>query len=186
MKTCSWVSFIFRKFFPAVRTNRCSAPKTFHGAKASLSQTLSPSGLQTRMSPCPNWMLTRKCLWMGCLLIVPFLFVVSKWRSVILFMVVRWVFYLFSVLFFPHDVNPWIHCTLFSLFRSMKLFMSIKTTISNGLILYNGGRTGDFVAVELRDGAVFYHYNVGNGVRVSGLSGGMYSCAHIRQSDNCW
>lgn len=39
----------------------------------------------------------------------------------------------------------------------------LKTTESDGLILYNGGRGQDFFAMELSQGFLFYVYDMGEG-----------------------
>ena len=48
----------------------------------------------------------------------------------------------------------------------MSLSLSLKTTIKNGLILFNGGNNGDYIAMELVEGRLYYIYNLGNGEKV--------------------
>ena len=48
----------------------------------------------------------------------------------------------------------------------MTLSLSLKTTIKEGLILYNSGNNGDYMALELVEGRLFYVYNLGNGDQV--------------------
>lgn len=52
----------------------------------------------------------------------------------------------------------------------MNLYFTLRTTVSDGLILYNAGSSGDFVAVELFNGFIRYVYNLGNGPQVEHAS----------------
>lgn len=48
-------------------------------------------------------------------------------------------------------------------YSSIHIDFMFKTRELNGLILFNGGRKDDFVAVELIDGHISYVVNVGDG-----------------------
>lgn len=48
-------------------------------------------------------------------------------------------------------------------YSSIHIDFMFKTRELNGLILFNGGRKEDFVAVELVDGHINYSVNVGDG-----------------------
>ncbi|KAG8179390.1 hypothetical protein JTE90_003646 [Oedothorax gibbosus] len=50
-------------------------------------------------------------------------------------------------------------------YSSMNLYFQFKTLEPNGLLLYNGGKGQDFVAVELVDGHLNYVFNLGDGPR---------------------
>ena len=49
----------------------------------------------------------------------------------------------------------------------MNIYFTLRTTVSDGLILYNAGKSGDFIAVELAGGYIQYIFNLGNGAKVS-------------------
>ena len=55
--------------------------------------------------------------------------------------------------------------TTLRLYDTFTLYLKLKTTQANGLILYSGGEH-DFLALELADGHLRYIFNVGNGPRV--------------------
>ncbi|XP_054713514.1 neurexin-1-like [Uloborus diversus] len=50
-------------------------------------------------------------------------------------------------------------------YSSMNLYFQFKTLEPNGLILYNGGKGQDFIAIELVDGHLHYIFNLGDGPR---------------------
>lgn len=57
----------------------------------------------------------------------------------------------------------------FVFLRSMTLYFNLRTTVMDGLILYNAGKGKDFIAVELVNGFIHYVYNFGNRAKVIGL-----------------
>ncbi|GFW98103.1 neurexin-2 [Trichonephila clavipes] len=50
-------------------------------------------------------------------------------------------------------------------YSSMNLYFQFKTLEPNGLILFNGGKGQDFIAIELVDGHLHYIFNLGDGPR---------------------
>uniref|UniRef100_T1L145 Laminin G domain-containing protein n=2 Tax=Tetranychus urticae TaxID=32264 RepID=T1L145_TETUR len=50
-------------------------------------------------------------------------------------------------------------------YSTMALYFQFKTTLPNGLILYNGGKDEDFIAIELVAGQLHYTFNMGDGQR---------------------
>lgn len=48
-------------------------------------------------------------------------------------------------------------------YSSIHIDFMFKTREANGLIMFNGGKKEDFVAVELVDGHINYVVNVGDG-----------------------
>nr|XP_039259128.1 neurexin-3a-like isoform X5 [Styela clava] len=65
-----------------------------------------------------------------------------------------------------NDKDSFISTTTLDAYKSMTLFFNLKTTVSDGLILYNAGRDSDFIAVELVSGFIHYVYNLGNGAQI--------------------
>ena len=50
----------------------------------------------------------------------------------------------------------------------MSLSLSLKTTVKEGLILYNGGSHNDYVALEIIEGKIYFAYSLGNRDEVRG------------------
>ena len=48
-------------------------------------------------------------------------------------------------------------------YKDFSLSFQFKTTEADGLIFYNAGRGQDFFAIELKDGFLYYIYNMGDG-----------------------
>ena len=46
-------------------------------------------------------------------------------------------------------------------YNLVDIYFQLKTTDEDGLILYNGGKGDDFIAVELIKGHIHYHLNMG-------------------------
>ena len=46
-------------------------------------------------------------------------------------------------------------------YNLVDIYFQLKTTDEDGLILYNGGKGDDFIAVELVQGHIHYHLNMG-------------------------
>nr|XP_026689389.1 neurexin-1a isoform X3 [Ciona intestinalis] len=53
---------------------------------------------------------------------------------------------------------------------SMNLFFSLKTTVQDGLLMYNAGSGSDFIAVEIVAGKIYYVYNLGNGPQIMSVA----------------
>ena len=47
-------------------------------------------------------------------------------------------------------------------YNLIDIYFQLKTTDEDGLILYNGGKREDFIAVELVKGHIHYHLNMGS------------------------
>ena len=69
--------------------------------------------------------------------------------------------------------------TRLRLYDTFTMYLQLKTTQANGLILYSGGKH-DFLALELSDGHLRYIFNVGNGPRV------VLADTKARINDNRW
>lgn len=65
-------------------------------------------------------------------------------------------------------------------YSTLNLYFQFKTMEPNGLLLYNGGKGQDFVAVELVDGHLHYVFNLGDGPR------GVRSNTKATLNDNLW
>nr|CAB3264446.1 neurexin-3-like [Phallusia mammillata] len=76
--------------------------------------------------------------------------------------------------------DSYIAMNTLSAYRTMSIFLSIKTTVTDGLILYNGGNSGDFMAVEIYGGKLMYIFNLGNGPQVLTVNG------DLLVNDNSW
>jgi leucine-rich repeat transmembrane neuronal protein 1/2 len=48
-------------------------------------------------------------------------------------------------------------------YTGFNIYFQIRTSEADGLIMYNKGKDGDFFAVELHDGHVYYVFNLGDG-----------------------
>ena len=47
-------------------------------------------------------------------------------------------------------------------YNLVDIYFQLKTSDEDGLILYNGGKGEDFIAVELIKGHIHYHLNMGS------------------------
>ncbi|XP_054706570.1 neurexin-1-like [Uloborus diversus] len=65
-------------------------------------------------------------------------------------------------------------------YSTLNLYFQFKTMEPNGLLLYNGGKGQDFLAVELVDGHLHYVFNLGDGPR------GVRSNTRSTLNDNQW
>ena len=64
----------------------------------------------------------------------------------------------------------------------MSISLSLKTTIKHGLILYNGGNNGDYIALELIEGRFYYVYSLDNQNQVWYYTA-MFACRFLTR--NC-
>lgn len=61
-----------------------------------------------------------------------------------------------------HDSHSWLNLPTIDAFHILLVQLHFKTTQEDGLILYNGGQNGDYLAVELYNGQVNFHFSLAN------------------------
>ncbi|XP_046401405.1 neurexin-1 isoform X2 [Ischnura elegans] len=79
-----------------------------------------------------------------------------------------------------HSQHTFVVLPTLRAYATADVYFQMKTTQRSGLILYNPGRDGDFLAVELVEGHIHYVFNLGDGpVRVR-------DSARLPLNDNKW
>ena len=79
-----------------------------------------------------------------------------------------------------HNVNSWLALPKIDAYHMLLLQFHFKTTEENGLILYNGGPNGDYVAVELLGGQISYSFSLGKAINT------LKSRSKLKLNDNKW
>ena len=59
-----------------------------------------------------------------------------------------------------HDTNSWLSLPKIDAFHILLVQFHFKTSAENGLILYNSGQNSDYIAVELSNGQISYHFSI--------------------------
>jgi len=78
------------------------------------------------------------------------------------------------------SINTYISLPSLKAFSNLNINFLFKTKLSNGLILFNNGKRGHFIAIELVSGNLRYVFNTGDGSRR------MKSTARHALNDNQW
>ncbi|KAL9901022.1 neurexin 1 isoform 4-T10 [Glossina fuscipes fuscipes] len=76
--------------------------------------------------------------------------------------------------------HSYVGLPMLKAYSSISLDFRFKTVEPNGLLLYNGGRRNDFVAVELVNGHIHYTFDLGDGPVT------MRDKSRIHMNDNRW
>ncbi len=80
-----------------------------------------------------------------------------------------------------HDANSWLALPKIDALHALLVQFHFRTSQPNGLILYNEGQNSDYLAVELVNGQIRYHFSLGG---TGGSS--VQSKAKKKLDDNEW